>query len=549
MSKITAKNPVAYFSAEYGLQADIPIYAGGLGVLSGDHVKASADLKIPMVAVGLLYKGNDAIQEIDENGRQIEKNWDYEPLDVGIEPVIIDNMPLFVRVNLTTVSVWAKCWKKQIGETVTLYLLDTDTDQNLKSERVITHALYNGTEETLMKQQLLLGIGGVKMLHAMGIHPAKYHVNEGRPAFLHWELISSYMDTHGMSYQKAADMAKNKTVYTNHTLVAAGNESYNIELLKSYSGHYAEKMDITIEKLLEPGLENSADKFVMTRFALNTSHKTNGVSALHSKLCKEFWPEYNWCNITNGVHMPTWQDPFFENTENITDQELWDYHLKLKYETMEYIKQLTGYGYDSNRLVISWARRMAEYKRFNEIYQDIEQLKKVILNEKRPIQILMAGKAHAKDIRAKMLLQEVIHYMQKELQGYAMYIPNYNIDIGKMLTRGSDVWLNTPIFGKEASGTSGMKAVANGVLQCTVKDGWTHEVDWNNVGWELDPDNLKNSFYDIVTNKMAPMYFEKDNNGLPSRWIQMMRKSIKLRDRFSAKRMVSEYRDNMYTIL
>jgi alpha-glucan phosphorylase-like protein len=253
MIEISAQNPIAFFCAEYGLESRLPLYAGGLGVLAGDILKEAADQKIHMSAVGLLYRGEGAVQKISLDGKQEEANYEFDPLASGLEHVYIDELPLFIKVHLTEVDIWVRCWKKVLNEYVTLYLLDTDTDQNHIHERGIAAALYAGTEEELIKQQLILGIGGVKLLHALGIHPALYHLNEGRPAFLHWQLIRSYMDEHRMSYSEAVERAKAKTVYTNHTLVEAGNQSYATHFLKAYGEYYARKMGISVDTLLAPG--------------------------------------------------------------------------------------------------------------------------------------------------------------------------------------------------------------------------------------------------------------------------------------------------------
>jgi len=370
MSQFTAQNPIAYFCAEYGIDSHLPLYAGGLGVLAGDTVKEAADQGLPFVAVGLMYRGENAIQEITSDGMQQEKDLEVDPLSLGFEHVYAGDLPLFIKVHLTTIDVWARCWKKTIKNGVTLYLLDTETDQNLKQERVITHALYSGTEESLLKQQLILGIGGVKLLHALDIYPNLYHINEGRPAFLHWQLIRTYMDAHGLSYEEAKEKARNKTVYTNHTLVAAGNESYNVHLLKTYGQYYADKMGISIDKLIEPGIEEDPEKFNMTRFALNVSCKASGVSFPHYELSKRQWPEYSWHHITNGVHFPTWQDQEMKACDK-DGNCIWTVHQRNKADLRDYIQKITGFGYDENRLVISWARRMAGYKRPQEIFDDI----------------------------------------------------------------------------------------------------------------------------------------------------------------------------------
>ena len=546
MPEISFKNPVAYFCAEYGLESHLPIYAGGLGVLAGDTIKEAADQNFPMVAIGLLYRGEGFIQEINGDGMQEEVDMSFDPLTSGFEHVYLDDMPLFIRVHMTETDVWARVWKKTIKNNVSLYLLDTETDQNLIKERSIGRALYYGSEESIVKQQLLLGIGGVKLLHALDIHPALYHVNEGRPAFLHWQLIRSYMDAHGMSYEEAAKVAKGKTVYTNHTLVSAGNQSYNIHLLKTYGQYYAEKMGISIDMLLEPGMEGNSDHFVMTKFALNTSRKASGVSQQHYNLSKQSWPEYDWVGITNAVHMPTWQDGEIRDCNKEND-DLWFKHQKKKQELMEYVLKRTGFGYDPGRLVIGWARRFADYKRANELFADVNRFAAILKNERRPVQLLMAGKAHRNDTRGKMLIQEAIHYMQNELNGNAMFIPNYDIELAQMLVKGCDVWLNTPTPGKEASGTSGMKAIANGVLQCTVKDGWTSEVEWQGIGWSLEPNHVSVSFYHTLEDEIVPMFFNRDVNGVPQEWLTRMKKSIELSNQFSATRMLNEYKEKLYT--
>lgn len=553
MPAFSAQHPIAFFCAEFGIQSNLPIYAGGLGVLAGDILKESARQKIPMVAVGLLYRGEGSIQAITAEGQQVEQNMVFDPLSAGLEHVYVDEMPLFIKVHLTEVEIWVRCWKKTIGETVTLYLLDTDTDQNLLPERGIAHALYAGTEEELIKQQLLLGIGGIKLLHQLGIHPSIYHVNEGRPAFLHWQLIRRYMDEHGVSYEEASSWAKNKTVYTNHTLVEAGNQSYATELLKVYGKYYADKMGITVERLLEPGIEPGTDRFSITRYALNTSKKASAVSQLHYQFCQQRWPEYNWSAVTNGVFLPFWQDERFagallaSSDSTTLPEAIWQTHQSAKQQLMEYVQKRTGYTYDTRRLVITWSRRMAGYKQVDALFSDMTRLVKLVQDADRPVQILVAGKAHISDTAAKQTIEKIIRYMQNELAGYALFVPNLDIDLDQMLARGSDIWLNTPEYGKEACGTSGMKAISNGVLQCTVADGWAAEVDWNGVGWQLDHQNLAESIYTTLENEVVPLYFERDDAGIPKGWVERMQRSIGLAEKFSAERMMNEYRETFYS--
>ncbi len=536
---------VAYFCAEFGLESRLPIYAGGLGVLSGDTLKEAADQKLPMVGIGLLYHGEGAKQIVNLEGEQQEVDVPFDELSVGLEHVYVDDKPLFVKVHLTQVDIWVRVWKKTIGETVTLYLLDTDTEQNHISERSITYALYQGTEEELVKQQMILGIGGVKLLYELGLHPTVYHINEGRPAFLHWQLIRMFMDKHGMSYSEAKKLAKEKTVYTNHTLVAAGNKGYNTNLIETYADYYAQKMGISLGELLQDGTHNHPEEFKMTRFALNVSSRANGVSALHTKLSSEAWHDYHWENVTNGVHMPTWQSPEFAQS-NLTDQRIWEIHLRNKERLMNFVKERTGYGYDHSHLVVGWARRIADYKHLDWLFEDMERLVRLVKDEKKPVQLLIAGKAHFGDIAGKALLKRVIGYMQNELSGSALFIPNYDLDVANHLVKGCDIWLNTPERGKEACGTSGMKALSNGVLNCTVEDGWVGEVDWENMGWLIDHNNPSQDLYSKLESQIISFYYQRDEQNVPSQWVKMMRKSIETSRQFSATRMLAEYQKYFY---
>lgn len=546
MTKITPERPVAYFCAEYGLQSNLPLYAGGLGVLAGDTLKQAADDHFPMIGIGLLYRGGKAIQKIDADGCQSEEDMVVDPLELGFEHVYIpkEEQPLFVRVHLTTQDVWARVWQRTVGS-VTLYLLDTDTDQNQPEDRGIAKALYHGREEDVVRQQIILGIGGVKLLDALEIHPRLYHVNEGRPAFLYWQLIRQLMDHSGLNYIDACSEAKRMIVYTNHTLVRAGNQSYDMNILRKYTKYYADKMQVSIDDLLEPGFDSATNDFSMTHFALRTSSRASAVSKLHYQLSQDIWSEFQWAWITNGVHFPTWQDPAIANADKSND-DLWWVHLDKKRELANFALEKTGYSYDPNRLVIGWARRIAGYKRFDALYQDIERLKQMVSVSGKEVQIIMAGRAHTDDQNAKDNLQRVIHYMQHELAGHALFIPNYNIDVAKMMVKGVDVWLNTPIKGQEASGTSGMKASANAVLQCTVEDGWAAEVDWHGIGWTLDSDRLTDTLYFRLENDIIPQYYARNNAGVPERWLERMKRTLLVSEQFSAKRMLAEYQLRLY---
>ena len=542
---ISKDHPVAYFCAEYGIASELPIYAGGLGVLAGDTVKAAADMALPFIAVGLLYRGHGVVQNLSPEGLQTEGDYLFDPLENGLEHVYLDEEPLFIQVHLTELDVWMRVWKKTLINGVTLYLLDSETDQNELNERDITQVLYSGTQENLVKQQLILGIGGVKLLAKLGITPSVYHINEGRPAFAHWQLIRMYMDTHGMSYDEAKLAARKKTVYTNHTLVAAGNQSYPPELIKVYSDYYATKMGISNDTLIQDGIEENG-QFSITRFALNTARKANGVSTLHSNLSKQSWPQYTWVNVTNGVHRDTWQALPLQQSHSLSDTQLWEHHLHLKKQTMQFIQSKTGFGYDENKLVLGWARRLAGYKQLDVLFADLERLTAILKNVQMPVQLLVSGKAHMGDVTGKQMLQEIIGYFANQLSGSALFVPNYNIEVAQHLTRGVDVWLNTPELGKEACGTSGMKAALNGVLNCTVADGWAEEVAWDQQGWQLDHATISESFYSLMEKEIAPLYFAKNDTGIPEGWVHRMRKALELGNKYTAERMLNQYIDRLY---
>lgn len=539
------ETPVAYLSAEFGFDAKIPIYAGGLGVLSGDTIKQAADENFPFVGVGLLYRGHYQKQTLTPDGEQNEEIWQYDPVGVGFEHVYREpNQPLFISVQIGDESIWLRCWKKTFSDQVILYLLDSETDQNPIHLRSITQMLYVGDTEYQLKQEIVHGVGAVKLLTELGIVPRLYHLNEGRPVFAHWQLILDVMKHHAVTAEAALRLVRNKVVYTNHTLVAAGNMLYPAEVLKPLAKPYADAMGIGIDQLLSLGSGSQPDAYSMTTAALNVSRLASGVSEVHTKLSKQLWPDYAWTNITNGVHRTTWQAEAFRS--QIDDPaELWHKHLEHKEQLKNYVHATTGFSYDQNRLVISWARRIAGYKQLNSLFADLERLHSLCSNTGREIQILISGKAHFGDAHGKELLREVIHFFSTKLSGYALFIPNYNIEVAQFLTRGSDVWLNTPVKGKEASGTSGMKAIANGVVQLTVQDGWTDEVDWSQTGFTLDPENLSDSIYNQLQ-RIQELYYQRNESGIPFEWLEYMKASIALYNRFSTERMFSEYKQQLY---
>lgn len=539
------ETPIAYLSAEFGFDPALPIYAGGLGILSGDTMKQAADENLPFVGVGLLYRGQYMRQTITPAGEQVEEQWQFDPVATGLEHVYVDgDQPLFISVQIATETVWLRCWKKTFSAQTILYLLDSDTDQNPPHLRKITQFLYAGDSDYQLKQEITHGIGAVQLLKALDIVPRLYHFNEGRPVFAHWQLILDVMENHQVAAESALRLVKNKVVYTNHTLVAAGNMNYPISVLAPLAEPYANKMGISISQLLSLGSSGNPDAYSVTTAALNVSHIASGVSKIHTELSKQLWPDYNWVNITNGVHRATWQDTEVKQSA-AQPEKLWQRHLQLKNHLRDFAQASTGFGYDTNRLVVAWARRIAGYKQLGSLFADIEKLREICSQQGRQVQIVVSGKAHFGDSNGKELLKEVIHHFSTVLAGYALFIPNYNLEVAQFLTRGADIWLNTPIKGKEASGTSGMKAISNGVLQMTVQDGWTSEVDWEGLGWVLSSESLTESFQTNLKTAQD-MYFSRNDQGFSNEWIARMQKSILTYEDFSTERMLAEYTEKLY---
>lgn len=538
------KNPIAYLCAEFGIDARLPIYAGGLGILAGDAVKQAADMDYPFVAVGLLYHGYYFDQSIHPDGWQSETDRNYDLSTLGFTEVTQNGRVLFVVTNLNGTDVWIKAYEKEFSKNTRLFLLTTDCEYNTKEWRDVMIADYCCNDEMQLQQQFILGIGSVKLLKALGIQPSVYHLNEGRPIFAYWELIHHFMVGQGLSYDKAAIKAKETIVYTNHSLLKSANLTFPKEVVKKYASGFVTATGVDKDELVKNGIDEDGH-FSITLFALNISKKVSAVSKLHGELAVKDWPQYNWQTITNGVHMPTWQDIRFRK-KDLSDKKIWAIHLDNKRKLREFVQNKTGFGYDENRLVISWARRITGYKNPTVLFSDIARLKTIISNADKPVQILIAGKSHYGDDEGKKTIQQIIRHMQQDIPGYALYIPNYDIEVAQHLVSGSDVWLNTPEYGKEACGTSGMKAIANGVLNLTVADGWAYEVNWDETGWNLNPNDLSESVYSYLEDSVIPLYYERNPDGLPIGWLKYMRNSIELAKKFSAERMLNDYIANLY---
>lgn len=519
--------PVAYFCAEFGIDSNLPTYAGGLGILAGDTLLEAAQQDFPMIGVGLLYQGRQFLQEFNDEGWQQEDSSPFQAENTHIIRLIEKKgQKIELNIRFFGQEVKIQAYQQRLGPVTTLYLLTSDVEGNPEDWRNIMSAEYCCGDETQLRQQLVLGIGGVKLLDKLNIKPRIYHFQEGRPIFAHWEMLRKGK--------------KQKIAYTNHTLVPDGNLIYNVDLVRSYADSFAHEHNLNADELIEPGLINEKG-FSITKYGLEIADSVSAVSKLHGKLCQENWPQYDWKVITNGVHLPRWQAHNFKNP-SLSEHQLWQEHVKQKNELARVVLKRSGFSYDPNRLVIGWARRISGYKQVERIFEDIDRLEKIVKNSGRPIQILIAGKAHPGDNRGKKCIQDVMKLMTKYLSGYALFIPNYDIALASYLVKGVDVWLNTPQYGKEACGTSGMKAASNGVLNASVADGWVAEANLTNSGWIIDHTRLSDHLYELIESEISPLFYVEDK----SKWITRMRESIKLAQKFSSSRMLEEYEKLLY---
>jgi starch phosphorylase len=540
------KNPVAYLCAEFGTDSNLPTYAGGLGILAGDTLLEAAEQNFPMLGIGLLYQGRKFLQEFTPDGWQVEDASPFQAENTSlVRPVEIKGKRLILNLNFNNEPVKVIAYRQRIGPSVSLYLLSTDFDGNSEAWRDIMQAEYAGGDETQLKQQLILGIAGLRLLETLGIKPSLYHFQEGRPIFAHWELTRRQMVKNKISFPEASKAATEKIVYTNHTLVPDGNLVYNTNLLRPYAESFARDCGCGCQDLLAPGLTKNGN-FSITKYGLETSKVASAVSRLHGKLCKKLWPEYAWQVVTNGIFLPRWQDVAFKNP-GLSDHQLWDLHLSKKRDLAHVVKRRSGFSYDPDCLVVGWARRISGYKQVEKLFQDPDRLLKIVAASSRPVQILIAGKAHPGDDIGKKCIQDMMKTMADHLSNHALFIPNYDIALASYMISGVDLWLNTPEYSKEACGTSGMKALSNGVLNCSVADGWVAEFNLSEVGWVIDHTNLSQSLYGLLENEIVPMFYSRDSELLPREWIIRMRSSIALSRRFSTEKMLEGYIKKLYS--
>ena len=581
---------IAYFSAEYGLDRTIPIYSGGLGILSGDHLKSASDLGIPLVAVGLLYKNGYFHQKINGYGDQETEYINIELSNLPINPVKDKNgEDLIIYVKFPKRRLYLKVWQINVGR-IKLYLLDSDIEKNNPEDRDVTLRLYGGDQEMRIRQEIVLGMGGTNLLtRALGLNPTIYHMNEGHSAFLILELIKNIIREKQVSFDVARDIASSKTVFTTHTPVPAGNDIFPLDLVDKYFKDFWPRLGLDREEFLRLGMKPSQilePGFNMGILALKVAGKKNGVSKLHGAVSRELfgdvWPdiaanESPITYVTNGIHtcswlspklkelynkylMPYWQDNIhedkvWEKINNIPDKTLWETHQDRKEKLLKLVKDNTtqrlrrsGYSYEEineitsklnpNALTIGFARRFATYKRATLIFKDLERITQILNNSEKPVQLIFAGKAHPADKEGQDLIKRIHEIsMMPQFKGKIFLLENYNIAMSQYLVSGVDVWLNNPRRPMEASGTSGQKASVNGVINFSVLDGWWAEGYNQENGWTIGTNAEYNSYeeqdiadsqsmYRTLEDKIIPTYYNKNEEGISPKWIRIMKNSI-----------------------
>ncbi len=593
--------PVAYFSMEFGIHESLGVYSGGLGVLAGDHCKAASDLGVPLIGVSLLYRSGYFRQTVDADGYQQHIYPDYDFHRLPLLPLqAAGGGPLVVPVDLPGRVVQAKVWKAQVG-LVPVLLLDTDLDVNDPADRAITSILYVRGREMRLCQEVVLGVGGVRALRALGVRPAVWHMNEGHVALLGLERARELVDA-GEGLEAALETVSHSTVFTTHTPVPAGNETFDIELAQRYLDPWVRAVGCDPEEALRLG--QSDGSFNMTALAIRLSAKANGVSRLHGEVSSSMWGhllsdrgEFPIGHITNGVHTPSWIGPemrrlfeaelgetwhehlfdteYWKAVENIPDERLWAVRRAQKERLIRFVRsRLRSQGarhglspdelrqlkqlLDPGALTIGFARRFATYKRAVLVLNDLERLGTILTSAERPVQILFAGKAHPADRAGQDLIRRLFQLTQGELRGHLVFLEDYDMQMGRMLVQGCDVWLNTPRRPQEASGTSGQKSPINGGINLSVLDGWWAEGYAEDNGWvigdgepveDVDEHDRRdaNSLYELLENEVIPLFFERGEDGLPHGWIARMKRSVQtIVPVFSAHRMVRDYVESTY---
>ncbi|HEX6125289.1 MAG TPA: alpha-glucan family phosphorylase [Pyrinomonadaceae bacterium] len=615
MSNAAEPPSIAYFCAEYGVHNSLPNYSGGLGILAGDHLKSASDLNLPLAAVGLLYRYGYFRQRISHDGWQEERYADVFESELALTPVLDSTGErLTVAVHIRGREVVAQAWLAKIGR-ISLYLLDTNVTQNAEIDRLITGHLYGGSTETRIVQEKVLGIGGVRFLRKLGVAPSVFHLNEGHSAFLTLELAREFLSVNPeASFDDAVDAVRRQCVFTTHTPVAAGNDAFSTDELRScFDSEFIASLKLSEDALFDLGridTGNDAEPFGMTPFALRMSRSANGVSEKHGEVSRELWlrmfsenaepNDVPITHVTNGVHAPTWIAPQFQSlfteyvgpewpellrdlsswssaVEQISDKEIWRTHQQLKRLLIAFVRERTSAKDTGSRetinehidthnlfspdvLTIGFARRVAAYKRWNLLLSDLDRLLRLVDHAERPVQFVFAGKAHPQDRTAKQILQQLMSINHdSNWQRRAVFIEDYDQEIARYLVQGVDVWMNVPRRPLEASGTSGMKAAMNGVLNLSVLDGWWMEGHNGQNGYaiggvseeddETADANDAESLYATLENQVIPEFYALDSSGIPAGWIRKMKNSIAtLTPQFSSDRMVRDYVERIYRV-
>ena len=597
--------PVAYFSAEFGLHESLPIYSGGLGVLAGDHIKSASDLDIPLVGIGLFYGQGYFLQRLNQSGWQCEEYLQTDVNQLPMQPAIGQNgEPVVVEIQTRGSAIRAKVWRVKVGR-CDLLLLDSNVAGNAPEDLETTSRLYGGDARTRIRQELLLGVGGFRALKAMGISPGVLHLNEGHSGFAVFEAIRSRMQEEGIDFNQAASQIPREVLFTTHTPVPAGHDRFNQDLIEEHLGPLRDQLGISHDNLMGFGREYPTDHgelFCMTVLGLKLSRRVNAVSSLHGEVSRAMWkclypgkPEdaVPIGHITNGVHVPSWLAPqmcrlydrhlgvgwqnhsgsakTWEAIETVDDGELWETHLSLKSQMLEFVRRRAREQAERrsepqetlhklskvlspDALTIGFARRFATYKRANLVLADIQRLAAMVNDPKRPVQFVFAGKAHPHDEPGKRVLQQIAEMMRNpKFADKFVFVEDYDINVGRHLVQGVDVWLNNPRRPLEASGTSGQKVVLNGGLNLSVLDGWWAEAYDGLNGFAIGGGRTHSNFdihdsrdgedlYRVLRDELIPLYYSRDRDGLPRGWISRMKRTIRtLGWRFNADRMVMDY--------
>jgi len=602
--------PVAYFSAEFGLHRSLPIYSGGLGVLAGDHCKEASDIGLPFVAVGFLYEMGYFRQRITPDGWQEASYPHFEPREVAIRPALCDDETcLFVPVELNDQTVHLQVWHVKVGH-AHLYLMDADNDRNAPWERELTRRLYGGDQEMRIQQEIVLGVGGMRVVRALGIEPLAYHLNEGHSAFLVLERVRELVEA-GYTLEDAQKRVKATTLFTTHTPVEAGHDVFHYHLIEKYFHNFWSRLGLSREEFLQLGHhENNRHGFNMTALAMRMCDQRNGVSELHGRVSRRMWQslwpeeeedEVPIEHVTNGIHVPSWiggamyrtyrkhlspdwierhDDPtLWERILDAPDDELWNAHVHLKDKLITFMRErsrrrriegamtpeqvlCSGTFLDPTALTVGFARRFATYKRATLLFHDLERLKRLLHDRYRPVQFIFSGKAHPADDAGKRLLQEIYNTAKDPSTGGRIaFIEDYDMQVARYLVQGVDVWLNTPRRPYEASGTSGMKVALNGIPNLSVLDGWWAEGYNGANGWTIGPSEEyedraaqdaadARALYDLLENEVVPLFYERDPDDVPRAWVRIMKEAIRTAAPvFSTRRMVKEYTEEFYVPL